>query len=406
MILGGALMAQFKYKAQTIDGKKVSGTMNAADQSELHQRLRDGELFLLSAKEVKSSKGIKQFKPKVLADFCRQLSTLVAAGVTLVRALNIIARGEAVKPKERAVYEDMLSKIRQGIALSEAMEAQGGAFPPLMIYMFRSAESGGNLDQVALKMAELYEKDHKLNTKVAGAMIYPKILAGMIVAVILVLTKYVMPQFQELFEQMDTLPLSTRILNSISDFMQSYWYIAIILIVVLWAGAKALLTIASVRLKWHKIKVHMPVFGKLQKTICTSRFARTLSSLYSAGIPIVPSLQIARKTVGNDYIDQQFDNVIPFVRAGNNLSEGLDMVDGFIRKLTDSIRVGEETGSLDNMLMTTSEALEYDADMAINKMMSYVEPIMLIIMGLILAFVMVSVFGAIYGSYDSIAGME
>lgn len=399
-------MAQFKYKAQTIDGKKVSGTMNAADQSELHQRLRDGELFLLSAKEVKSSKGIKQFKPKVLADFCRQLSTLVAAGVTLVRALNIIARGEAVKPKERAVYEDMLSKIRQGIALSEAMEAQGGAFPPLMIYMFRSAESGGNLDQVALKMAELYEKDHKLNTKVAGAMIYPKILAGMIVAVILVLTKYVMPQFQELFEQMDTLPLSTRILNSISDFMQSYWYIAIILIVVLWAGAKALLTIASVRLKWHKIKVHMPVFGELQKTICTSRFARTLSSLYSAGIPIVPSLQIARKTVGNDYIDQQFDNVIPFVRAGNNLSEGLDMVDGFIRKLTDSIRVGEETGSLDNMLMTTSEALEYDADMAINKMMSYVEPIMLIIMGLILAFVMVSVFGAIYGSYDSIAGME
>lgn len=406
MILGGALMAQFKYKAQTIDGKKVSGTMNAADQSELHQRLRDGELFLLSAKEVKSSKGIKQFKPKVLADFCRQLSTLVAAGVTLVRALNIIARGEAIKPKERAVYEDMLAKIRQGISLSEAMEAQGGAFPPLMIYMFRSAESGGNLDQVSLKMAELYEKDHKLNTKMAGAMIYPKILAGMIVAVILVLTKYVMPQFQELFEQMDTLPLSTRILNSISDFMQSYWYIAIILIVVLWAGAKALLTIASVRLKWHKIKVHMPVFGKLQKTICTSRFARTLSSLYSAGIPIVPSLQIARKTVGNDYIDQQFDNVIPFVRAGNNLSEGLDMVDGFTRKLTDSIRVGEETGSLDNMLMTTSEALEYDADMAINKMMSYVEPIMLIIMGLILAFVMVSVFGAIYGSYDSIAGME
>ena len=399
-------MAQFKYKAQTIDGKKVSGTMNAADQSELHQRLRDGELFLLSAKEVKSSKGIKQYKPKVLADFCRQLSTLVAAGVTLVRALNIIARGEAIKPKERAVYEDMLAKIRQGISLSEAMEAQGGAFPPLMIYMFRSAESGGNLDQVSLKMAELYEKDHKLNTKMAGAMIYPKILAGMIVAVILVLTKYVMPQFQELFEQMDTLPLSTRILNSISDFMQSYWYIAIILIVVLWAGAKALLTIASVRLKWHKIKVHMPVFGKLQKTICTSRFARTLSSLYSAGIPIVPSLQIARKTVGNDYIDQQFDNVIPFVRAGNNLSEGLDMVDGFTRKLTDSIRVGEETGSLDNMLMTTSEALEYDADMAINKMMSYVEPIMLIIMGLILAFVMVSVFGAIYGSYDSIAGME
>lgn len=399
-------MAQFKYKAQTLDGKKVSGTMNAADEGELHQRLRDGQLLLLSAKEQKGSKKNSQFKPKVLADFSRQLSTLVASGVTLVRALNIISRGESVKPKERAVYEDMLGKIRQGIALSDAMETQNGAFPPLMIYMFRSAESSGNLDAVALKMAQLYEKDHKLNAKVSSSMIYPKILVVMVVGVILILTKYVLPQFKELFDQMETLPLSTRILTGIGDFMEHYWFVVILAVIAVWLGRKALLTVPSFRLKSHKMKLKMPVFGKLQKIICTARFAQTLSSLYSAGIPIVHALQIARKTIGNDYIDQQFEQVIPFVRAGNNLSDGLDMVDGFVQKLTDTIRVGEETGSLDSMLLSTADAMEYDADIAINKMVTYVEPIMLLVMGVIVAFVMIAVFGALYGSYDSVAGMS
>lgn len=399
-------MAQYKYKAQTIEGKKVSGVMNAADEAELHQRLREAELFLLSAKETRTKKAVKQFKPKVLADFSRQLSTLVAAGVTLVRALSIISRGEAVKPKERAVYEDMLVKIRQGISLSDAMEAQEGAFPTLMIYMFRSAETSGSLDQVAMKMATLYEKDHKLNAKISSSMIYPKILAVLIIGVILILTKYVMPQFEEMFDEMTELPPATKALNAISGFMDNYWFVAIGVLLLIYVGFRALLRVPSVRLLWHKIKVKAPLVGKLQKVICTSRFARTLSSLYSAGIPIVPSLQIARKTIGNDYIDLQFDKVIPFVRAGNNLSDGLDMVDGFVRKLSDSIRVGEETGSLDSMLLSTADSMEYDADIAINKMVSYVEPVMLVIMGLVVGFVMVAVFGALYGSYDSVAGME
>lgn len=286
------------------------------------------------------------------------------------------------------------------------MEAQNGAFPPLMINMFRSAEKSGNLDSVAMKMAELYEKDHKLNGKISGAMTYPKILSVLIVGVILVLTKFVMPQFEDLFSQMEQLPLPTRILQAVSEFVQQYWYLVIGALVGIVVGAKALLTIAAVRYQWHKLMVKIPVFGKLQKVICTARFAQTLSSLYSAGIPIVQALQIARKTVGNDYIDRQFDEVIPYVRAGNNLSDGLDLVDGFVRKLSDSIRIGEETGSLDSMLMSTSESMEYDADVAISKLVSYVEPVMMIIMGLIVAFVMMAVFGAMYGSYDALAGME
>ena len=398
-------MAQYKYSAQTADGKKKKGVLAASDESELQLRLKESGLYLLEADCVENNKSRRPFKPKVLSEFSRQLGTLVGAGVTLVRALGILANGESVKPKEREVYEDMLRLIRQGISLSDAMEAQNGAFPSLMIYMYRSAESSGSLDKVAMQMAVHYEKDHKLNAKISSSMVYPKILGFMIVGVILILTKFVLPQFQDLFDQMEELPPTTRILLGFSDLMEHYWILVIAGILGIWVGFRALLRVEKFRRLWDKFKLHIIVFGKLQQTVCTSRFSRTLSSLYTAGIPIVPSLQIARKTVGNSHIDTQFDTVIPYVRAGNNLSEGLDMVDGFSRKLTDSIRVGEETGSLDKMLSSTADSLEYDADMAITKMVSYVEPIMLIVMGVVVAFVMVSVFSALYGSYDSIAGM-
>lgn len=399
-------MATYKYIAQTRTGKKVRGTMEAATLEELHRNLKDGQLFLISAKEKKDQRNTrKPLKAKVLADFSRQLSTLVGAGVTLVRALNIIAREESVKPRERAIYEDMLVRIRQGISLSEAMEAQNGAFPDLMIHMYRSAETGGNLEQVSLKMAELYEKEHRLQGKISSSLIYPKILLVMIVGVILILTKFVMPKLQELFDQMERLPLSTRILNQISWVMQNYWYVVLLAVLLLWIGGKALLKIPAIRVKWKKILLHLPLVGKLQMVICTSRFARTLSSLYAAGIPMMTALEIARKTSGNEYIDEQFDQVIAHVRAGNNLSDGLQLVDGFVTKLPDTIRVGEETGSLDKMLLSIADSLEFDADIAINKLVSLVEPVMLIVMGVVVAFVMVAVFSALYGSYDAISNM-
>ncbi len=398
-------MAQYKYKATDKKGKRIKGVMNAADETELHQRLHEQDAFLISAKETGRNRFSRQLKPKVLADFSRQLSTLISAGVTLVRAINIIAAGESVKPKERAIYNDILKQLRQGIPLSDAMEAQNGAFPTLMIYMYRSAESSGNIDQVTMQMAEHYEKTHRLEAKLSSSMTYPKILGVMILGVIIIITKYILPQFADLFNMMPELPASTRILMGFSNFIQDYWIGVIIGAVLLVVLIKAILMNRKARVVWSRAKIKVPMFGKLNKTICTSRFARTLSSLYAAGIPVVSCLQIARKTIGNDYMDDQFDKIIPFVRAGNNLSDGLDMADGFVHKMTDSIRVGEETGQLDNMLRSTADSLEYDADIAISKLVSYVEPLMLIIMGIIVAFVLVSVLSAMYGSYSAIGGM-
>ncbi len=398
-------MASYKYKARTNEGKLIKGVMNVADEADLQLQLHEQNAYLISSKLIVKNRGVKTFKPKVLADFSRQLSTLVGAGVTLVRAISIIANSESVKPKERAVYEDILKQLRQGISLSDAMEAEGGAFPSLMIYMYRSAESSGNLDQVTMQMAEHYEKSHRLDSKISSSMTYPKILGVMIVAVIIIITKFVLPQFGEMFTMMENIPAPTKALMAVSDIMQDYWWLVLLIIVGLYIGGRALLLVESVRIKWDKLKISMPVFGNLNKTICTSRFARTLSSLYAAGIPIVSCLQIGRKTIGNAYIDSTFDTVIPYVRAGNNLSDGLDQVDGFVRKLTDSIRVGEETGSLDDMLRSTADSMEYDADIAISKLVSYVEPVMLIVMGIVVAFVLVAVFSAMFGMNEAISNM-
>ena len=161
--------------------------------------------------------------------------------------------------------------------------------------------------------------------------------------------------------------------------------------------------IPAVCVKKDWLMVHIPVFGKLQKAIYTARFARTLCSLYGSGLPIISALAIARHTVGNVYIDVQFDEIIAFVRAGGTLSEALEQVDGFTKKLIASIKIGEETGHLESMLESTADTLDYEAEMAINKMVSMIEPVMLIVMACVVGFVMISVMMPIYNSYDSVS---
>ena len=281
--------------------------------------------------------------------------------------------------------------------LSEAMLASGDAFPPLFINMIKSAESSGSMDKIALQMSVHYEKEYRLNQKVKSSMTYPKILCVLIVVVVAIIMGYVIPQFKDLFSQMDTLPTSTTILLGISNFVKNKWYVLIIAAVVLYIFLRVLCAIPGIRYAKDKLELKLPVIGKLRRVIYTARFARTLSSLYSAGISIINCLQIARNTIGNSYIERQFDQVIADVRAGMNLSESLDRVDGFTKKLSSSVAVGEETGALDTMLVSIANQMEYDSEVAMNKLVSYLEP------AAVVGFFIISVIQPIYGSYATIA---
>ena len=398
-------MPSYQYTAKNEKGKTVRGTAAAPSPEALYAQLRTEGLYLMDQREAGAGKrSVRPLKTAQVADFCRSLGTLLAAGVPLVRAFAILGEEEGLDPKAKAVYEAVRTELRKGVPLSDAMEAQAPAFPALLVAMLRSAESTGSIDKACLRMANHYEKEHKLDQEVGNSLMYPAILGVLIVAVLLILMGYVVPQFEEMFAQMETLPLPTVILLGISDFLKSHWLLVALGAAVLTVGVRSLFLVPEVRLQWDRFILHAPVVGKLNRKICTARFARTLSNLYSSGVPIVMALQSGQQTVGNRWIASQFDGVLTSVRAGHPLSESLKEVDGFERKLSSTVMVGEETGKLDSMLATTSETMDYEAEMATKKLMTLIEPVMIVVMAVIVAFVIIAVILPIYLSYGTIGG--
>lgn len=391
----------FRYTAKDIDGRTVRGTMEAADYDALYAQLLEQGLYPQRVTGRGADRRPRTLRPQELSDLCRQLSTLLASGVSLVRALTIISQDEGISAGLRRVYESVLSEVRKGSSLSDALEAQQ-VFPALMLGMVRAGEGSGRLDRVAERLAVHYEKAHQMNQQVKSALMYPMILAVLSVAVVIV--TFVLPQFSDLFSTMDSLPAVTLALMAFSDFMVTKWYLLLLGLAALAAALRALLRVPSVRLALDRGKLTMPIFGKLHRIICTARFARTISSLYASGLPIITALQTARDTIGNAYIVSQFDAVLAQVRSGVSLSAALESVDGFQRKLCSSIAVGEETGQLDSMLDSIADSMEYDAQQASRRMMTILEPMLIVLMAFVVGFIIIAVMSPIIGSYSAIEG--
>lgn len=389
----------FRYTAKDIDGRTVRGTMEAADYDALYAQLLEQGLYPQRVTGRGADRRPRTLRPQELSDLCRQLSTLLASGVSLVRALTIISQDEGISAGLRRVYESVLSEVRKGSSLSDALEAQQ-VFPALMLGMIRAGEGSGRLDRVAERLAVHYEKAHQMNQQVKSALMYPMILAVLSVAVVIV--TFVLPQFSDLFSTMDSLPAVTLALMAFSDFMVTKWYLLLLGLAALAAALRAVLRVPSVRLALDRGKLKMPVFGKLHRIICTARFARTISSLYASGLPIITALQTARDTIGNAYIVSQFDAVLAQVRSGVSLSAALESVDGFQRKLCSSIAVGEETGQLDSMLDSIADSMEYDAQQASRRMMTILEPMLIVLMAFVVGFIIIAVMSPIIGSYSAI----
>lgn len=389
----------FRYTAKDIDGRTVRGTMEAADYDALYAQLLEQGLYPQRVTGRGADRRPRTLRPQELSDLCRQLSTLLASGVSLVRALTIISQDEGISAGLRRVYESVLSEVRKGSSLSDALEAQQ-VFPALMLGMIRAGEGSGRLDRVAERLAVHYEKAHQMNQQVKSALMYPMILAVLSVAVVIV--TFVLPQFSDLFSTMDSLPAVTLALMAFSDFMVTKWYLLLLGLAALAAALRALRRVPSVRLALDRGKLTMPVFGPLHRIICTARFARTISSLYASGLPIITALQTARDTIGNAYIVSQFDAVLAQVRSGVSLSAALESVDGFQRKLCSSIAVGEETGRLDSMLDSIADSMEYDAQQASKRMTTILEPMLIVLMAFVVGFIIIAVMSPIIGSYSAI----
>lgn len=394
-------MPEYKYQAQDSKGRIVKGKAEAFDETDLQKRFHESGLLLIEAKPIRKNMALKPLKKPKLADFTRQLGTLIKSGVTLVKAIEIIANDESISDYERQLYLRLRDRIVQGVALSVVMEELEPAFPPLLIFMLRAAETSGTLDTTCLRLAEQYTSEAQLEQTAKNSLTYPKILSVLIVIVVAILFGYVLPQFEEIFSTLPSLPVPTKILMAISDFVAHKWYILAIILVLGFIFGKIIGKIPSVRLFIDHVKV-MGRWGRLTKVIYSARFARTMSSLYSSGIPIHSCIEIARSTIGNKYIEDQFDEVERKVAGGMPLSSALMDVNGFVSKLSATIKVGEETGMLGNMLASVADDLDFYSKQALLRLTSYIEPVMIVIMAVVVGFIMISIIQPIYQSYQTI----
>jgi type IV pilus assembly protein PilC len=306
-----------------------------------------------------------------------------------------------VKPHVKKIYNTLFADLQRGSTLSEAMAKQGPAFPELLINMMRAGESTGHLDTTAAKMAETYDKEHRLNQKISSATVYPIILVVLIIGVMLILFTFVLPQFMGLFANME-LPWPTKVVMAISDFMLAYGLYAIIGIIVVVTGFIMFFRQPEPRRALDHFKLKIPKINHLLSTIYTARFARTLSSLYISGVSMIQALQISRNTIGNKYIESQFDAVIEALGNGRTLSQAIAMVDGFESKLQSTVLIGEESGSLERMLESVADQYDYDAEMASQRLVTIIEPILIIVMAVVVAFVIISVLLPIFSLYSSV----
>ena len=396
-------MKSYSYVAQDARGKQVKGKANAENEQEFLEKMKERGVFIKDFKEDDSSntRSIYKFGTKDLAFCCRQLSAMLTSGLTLVKAIDILVK-EQENEKARAIWQDIYENVQKGESFSSTLEMHSGSFPEFLISMVNAGESSGSLDVIMQRMSDHYAKENKLKNTIKGAMVYPIILAVLCVVIVMFLFIVIMPTFIGMYDDPSKMPALTKIMAAISDFLRHRWYAVLILVLGGFFGFKYLMKVPSFRLKIDRLLIKGPMWGPLVTKIYTGRFARTLSSLYSSGIPMVECLQKSSAILANRYIDERFIDVIDEVKQGETLSSAITRTEIFEPMFCSVIYVGEESGALDSILEKTSDYYEEESDSAVQRLVSLIEPVLLIFMGVIIGMVVIGIYPALYGSLEGL----
>ena len=397
-------MKTFIYTATDVQGNTVKNArMVAEDVNDFLEKINEQGLFCSSYKEAsdKKSNTLHKFKMEELAYNCRQLSAMLTSGLTLVRALDILYK-EQVKEAPKQIFREVYEEVQKGSAFSDALKMQQGAFPNFMISMIQAGESSGSLDVIVKRLEDYYDKQNKLNNKIKGAMMYPIILAVLCIAIVIALFTFIMPTFKNLLTEKDMKGL-TGALFAFSDSITGYWYIYVGVIFAVVFTITYALKIPSVRFKFDKLICKMPKVGPLVIKVYTGKFARTLSSLYSSGIPMVEALERSSAILGNTFIEKSFVTVVEEVKQGDQLSAAIQRTGIFESMFCSIIFVGEESGALDTILEKSASFYEDESDSAIQRLVGLIEPVMIIVMGAAIGLVIAGILPALYNGMGNIA---
>lgn len=389
-------MITFKYKVMNHQGQKIEGTFKANSKNEVLAMIEDNKYYPIEIKETleREQKDIfesfAKVKTKDLYIFCRQFHTMINAGANISNALDILKKQTENKKLKKCLNEAH-DDVQKGISLSEALGKHKDVFPDLLINMINTGEVSGNLDIIMSRMANHFEKENKINNQLKSAMVYPMVLAGLSVVVVIFLLTFIMPTFTGMFEGSGVaLPAPTRIVMGLSNFIRTKWYI---LLVVIGGGVYGMKTYAKTpegKLSLDGLKLKLPIIKDTTEKAIVSRFTRTLSTVLASGVSLVQALEVVQKVVGNKVAEKSLEVIKQKVLKGVSLGEALGHESIFPEMLHSMIKIGEESGSLDDILDKTANFYDEELEAALKRMTTMLEPLMIIIMGVLIGFIVIA----------------
>jgi type IV pilus assembly protein PilC len=393
-------MPTFAWKGRTASGASASGELAAASQADVVAALRQKKIIPTSIKIKEEKKGLTLFGGRVsrrsLAVFTRQFSTMLNAGLPLLSCLEILGK-QTENTMLRRVLTDVRGDVEGGLSLADALRRQPRVFDNLYVNMVESGEIGGALDVILVRLATYLEKSAALVRKIRGAMIYPIIISVVAVFAIAAMLLFVIPVFAKMFEGVgQDLPAMTQLVITLSN-LAKVWAVPALIVFI------ALFTIVR---RWHKtgsgarsidpLILRVPIFGDLLRKQAIARFSRTLSTLLSSGVPIIDALEITAKSAGNWVIEDAILKARTSIKGGENIADPLAKTAVFPPMVTQMIAIGEASGGLDDMLAKVADFYDAEVDAAVENLTSALEPVVMVVLGGIVGFLLISMYLPIF----------
>lgn len=398
-------MPLFKYVAKDTNGKKITGDVDAADVGSLVKILQQEGLIPIEVNKQggESSGSVLKLLPFgkgvsfiELVGFTRQLSTMVSAGLPLTDALLILQK-QTKSPMFAKILSKVVADVEGGLSLSQAMSVHPDVFNTIYVKLIESGETGGVLDKVLSKLALSMEKEREFKSKTKGAFVYPAIVVFVMVIVVSLMMIFVIPKLTSLYSEMGTqLPLVTRIMIGISDFMVHFWWLLIIFIVIFVVMFKAFARTPKGSDLISRFILKIPVYGKLKRALVLAEFTRTLGLLIGTGIPIITALKVVRDILNSSVYRDGIDVAISRVERGSPLYQPIAANTNFPPIIAQMIRVGEETGKMDEVLTRLSVYFEEDSENLVRNLTTAMEPIILVVLGAGVGVLVLSIILPIY----------
>lgn len=391
-------MPTFKYTAKNKDSRTVAGKIVAENQQSVIDELRKRGLIITAISETKqtSSKrsafSSKKVKGEEIVIFARQLATMVDAGIPILQGVNAL-KDQVTHPSFKKVLATVESDIQHGSSLSVAFSKHPHVFSSLFTNMVKVGETGGVLASILDRIATYMEKTLRLQRKVKSALIYPAVVVSMAILITIFLLVKVVPTFAGIYKSFDSeLPVMTMILISTSDILRHN---------ILWVFGLLIISIFLLR-RWHKTEhgayvidrvfLRLPIFGELLRKVAISRFSRTLATLVQSGVPILESLDIVERTIGNKVLERVIQDVKVTVREGESIATPLEKSNVFPPMVTRMIAIGEKSGQMEKMLLKISEFYDDQVDAAVEGLTSIIEPLIIGLLGIVIGFIVVALF--------------